>query len=126
MEIEEFEKKVNELVPMDEEEQLFEKELEFYLAADGCLSCKYNGEGISCEGVPWSKALDLIIKEITKIGQEPKIEPIEEPRYSVAEINKIFDAYCEVPYSKIQYSAIKQFLYLVEDKKRVEAILNDE
>jgi len=64
MEIGEFERRINELIPKDEEMGLFEKVLEFYVLADGCLGAQYDGVLIPSEGVPWNEALDTIVEFI--------------------------------------------------------------
>ena len=66
MQINEFEKRINQLLQKDEDTRLFEDELRFYVCADGCLSASLNGESIGTEDMPWSTALRAIIEFLEK------------------------------------------------------------
>lgn len=65
-----FEKKIKKILKQEEETGLFKDELKMYLAADGCLSCEFNGELIPCEGLAWEDSLDKIITYIAS-KEEP-------------------------------------------------------
>jgi len=64
MEIDVFEKEINKIMSKDDETDLFDDELSFKIAADGCLSAKFNQESIRTEGRPWKESLDIIIEFI--------------------------------------------------------------
>jgi len=67
MEISEFENIITRLLPTDEDGLFLDdgKELLYiWVAGDGCLSAKYKGERIPCEGMSWKDALDVIVKFI--------------------------------------------------------------
>ena len=67
MDILEFEKRIKAVLRKDED-GLYDEELELFLHKDGCLGCKFKGESIPCEGLPWDDALARIIEYVEAQG----------------------------------------------------------
>lgn len=65
MTIDEFEQRIHELLTYEDDDgRWHEESTDLFLAADGCLSCRFRGESVPCEGVPWGEALDIIAEHI--------------------------------------------------------------
>lgn len=71
MTIDEFEREVNRLLKYTEDgfppiSGFLEDSLELFVHIDGCLGCRFRGELIPCEGVPWRESLQIIVDHIKK------------------------------------------------------------
>jgi hypothetical protein len=76
MQIEEFQKKITELLGYKDEDGIewVAEELTLYPAADGCLSSTFRDEQIPCEDSSWEKSFDEIVKYISEHRKPGELE----------------------------------------------------